>query len=290
VCSIITGEGEINAATSMMALTLSPHFDLTQTYFLIAGIAGINPACGTTGSVCFSRYVVQVALQYEFDPRDLPSNYTSGYIPQGAVAPGQYPPELYGTEVFELNKDLHDRAIKLASKAKLADTKVAKKFRSRFPETSPASQPPTVFTGATATSDNYFSGAILGDAFANFTKLVTNGTARYCMTAQEDNATLEALLRADLAGLADFSRVIVMRTASDFDRPPPDLSPEQNLFYVNPGGFDSSIANLYRAGIEIVNDIRTNWKSMYKSGIKPSNFIGDILNSLDGPIPPNFGP
>ena len=41
------------------------------------------------------------------------------------------------------------------------------------------------------------------------------------MTAQEDNATFEAMLRAHKAGLMDFSRVILMRTASDFDRPPP---------------------------------------------------------------------
>lgn len=36
---------------------------------------------------------------------------------------------------------------------------------------------------------------------------------------QEDNATLEALLRAAIYKLVDFARVIVMRTASDFDRP-----------------------------------------------------------------------
>lgn len=40
---IITGEAEINAATTMTALTFSPLFDLRKTYFLIAGIAGVNP-------------------------------------------------------------------------------------------------------------------------------------------------------------------------------------------------------------------------------------------------------
>ena len=41
------------------------------------------------------------------------------------------------------------------------------------------------------------------------------------MTAQEDNAALKALLRATVAGLIDFARIIVMRTASDMDRPYP---------------------------------------------------------------------
>ena len=45
-----------------MALILSPYFDLTTTYFLIAGIAGINPACGTLGSVCLAQYAVQAGL------------------------------------------------------------------------------------------------------------------------------------------------------------------------------------------------------------------------------------
>lgn len=47
---------------------------------------------------------------------------------------------------------------------------------------------------------------------------MTNGTGTYCATAQEDNATSESLVRATKEGLADFSRLIILRTASDFDR------------------------------------------------------------------------
>ena len=45
---------------------------------MIAGIAGINPKVATLGSVTFARYAVQVALQYEFDAREIPSNFTTG--------------------------------------------------------------------------------------------------------------------------------------------------------------------------------------------------------------------
>jgi purine nucleoside permease len=51
VCQVTTGETEINAATTIAALTLSSFFDLTKTYFLIAGIAGMNPEHRTTGAV-----------------------------------------------------------------------------------------------------------------------------------------------------------------------------------------------------------------------------------------------
>lgn len=145
---IVQGEGEINAATTITGLLESPKFDLTSTYFLIIGIAGINPNVGSIGDVTFARYAVQVALQYQFDIRDLPcmlcafspspggcnakptlANYSIGYIPLGSTAPGEYPQELYGTEVFELNKDLMDRAMELARKAKLNDTDSAVQLR-----------------------------------------------------------------------------------------------------------------------------------------------------------------
>lgn len=40
---------------------------------MVAGIAGINPNRGTLADVTFAKYAVQVALQYEFDAREIPS-------------------------------------------------------------------------------------------------------------------------------------------------------------------------------------------------------------------------
>lgn len=52
------GESEINAASTISALVLSPYFDLTSTYFMSAGIAGVNPKWSTLGGVVLSRYAV----------------------------------------------------------------------------------------------------------------------------------------------------------------------------------------------------------------------------------------
>jgi len=46
VCQMVAGEGHANVAASTMALILSERFDLRRTYFLIAGIAGIDPHQG----------------------------------------------------------------------------------------------------------------------------------------------------------------------------------------------------------------------------------------------------
>lgn len=63
ICQVTTGESEINAAATITAVALSNKFDLTSTYFMIAGIAGVSPEWSTLGGVALSRYAVQVALQ-----------------------------------------------------------------------------------------------------------------------------------------------------------------------------------------------------------------------------------
>ena len=68
------------------------------------------------------------------------------------------------------------------------------------------------------TSDLYFTGAKFGDMASNLTYTLTNGTGAYALTAQEDNAVLETLVRAHKAGVADYGRTILYRSASDFDR------------------------------------------------------------------------
>jgi purine nucleoside permease len=72
-----------------MALSLSSKFDLTKSYFIIAGIAGVNPEVGTLASVGISRFAIQVALSYEIDAREKPENWTTGYAPFGGNTPGQ---------------------------------------------------------------------------------------------------------------------------------------------------------------------------------------------------------
>ncbi|KAI0713423.1 purine nucleoside permease [Earliella scabrosa] len=290
ICQLVTGEAEINAASTITALVQSPVFDLTHTYFLIAGIAGISPRLATLGSVTFARFGVQVTLQFEIDAREKPAEFPTGYIPQGSFAPDQFPQVLYGTEVFEVNEDLRQIAIQIAKKAKLFDDAPSQQYRANYATDSvfaPGAAPPSVVACDTATADAFWSGTLLATAFENTTRLFTNGSATYCSTQQEDNATLEALLRGALAGRVDFSRIIIMRTASDFDRPFPGQSAAENLFVGAPG-FDISILNIRAAGVPIVTGIVSGWKARFERGIRPKNYIGDIFGSLGGT--PDFGP
>ena len=225
-----------------------------------------------------------------------PQTNNDRYVPQGSTFPTEYPQSLYGTEVFEVNDALRQIAISFAQTATLNDSSAAMAYRANYASTAayePGSEPPSVLGCDVATSDVYFSGALLGETFENTTKLFTNGSGVYCTTAQEDNGTLEALLRGALANLTDFSRIIVMRTASDFDRPYIGESDNVadanlfNLFYANQGGFEPALMNIYLAGVKVVEGILNEWDTTFEKGVKAPNYIGDIFGSLGGT--PDFG-
>ena len=76
-----------------------------------------------------------------------------------------------------------------------------------------------------------------------------------------------------------------MRTASDFDRPPPGISQIDNLLYVDQGGFEPALENIYLAGIKVEMGILEGWNSKFAKGIKPNNNVGDILDTMVCPLP-----
>ena len=83
-----------------------------------------------------------------------------------------------------------------------------------------------------------------------------------------------------------------MRTASDFDRAPPNESETFHLLYADQEGFEPSIDNIYIAGSAIVKDVLANWTAFYEKGtgaVEVKNYVGDLWNSLGGPIKPDIG-
>ncbi|VUC26071.1 unnamed protein product [Clonostachys rosea] len=292
ICQITTGMSEINAATTITSVILSGKFDFRKTYFLIAGIAGVNPKHGTLGSVALSQFAVQVALQYEIDPREVPSHWETGYFSFGTANPATYPTEFYGTEVFELNGALRDLAAGFASLATLNDTDYSQDYRSKFGAAGeayhPATVPPSVLKCDVTTSDNFFSGYRLGDTFEKVVSTWTSGLGKYCMSAMEDNAVLEVLVRFHVSGLVDYNRAILLRTGSNFDRAPPGVDAVTHLRGEHLNGIQIARANIYLAGIEIVKGIVGGWDTVFTQGVPASNYVGDIFGTLGGI--PDFRP
>ena len=77
------------------------------------------------------------------------------------------------------------------------------------------------------------------------------------MTAQEDNAVLEVLVRAHKAGFADYGRAILYRSGSDFDRAPDLANDYMNIEFNNNSTdlVDPSVANLFTVGNPIVQAV-----------------------------------
>lgn len=264
VCLMTTGMGHANAATSTMALVLSKQFDLSRTYFLVAGIAGIDPAMGTLGSAAWARYLVDFGLQNEIDAREKPANWTTGYLGINAPDPNAKPKLDYKTEVFQLNEALLQKALALSSNATLADSDQAKQYRSHYPS-APANQPPKVIQCDTLAGDTYWHGTLIGQRAHDWVSLLTDRKGTYCTTQQEDNAVYEALKRGAAEGILDINRAAVLRVAANFDRPYPGETADMSL-HTSSGGFTIACENIYRAAAPVVWEIVAHW-DQWQSGI-----------------------
>jgi purine nucleoside permease len=256
--------GHTNTAASVSAVVFSGHFNLAHTYFLVAGIAGMNPNAGTIGSATWARYLIDFGIQHEIDAREKPRGWVSGYFGIHTIDPDAKPDFAYRTELFQLDADMLRWALSVSSKAQLDDNDVARAYRSRYRQET-ARRPPSVLQCDTVAGDTYWHGNLLAERAEKWTSLLTDGKGRYCTTQQEDNATYEVLKRGAAAQLLDLRRLAVLRTGANFDRPYPGESAYDSL-KAKSGGFQPALHNLIAAGLPLVNEIVGNW-SRWEAGI-----------------------
>ena len=148
----------------------------------MAGVAGIDSAQGTLGSTAWARYLVEFGLQWEIDAREIPPDWTTGYLGIDTTSPTQKPPLEYGTEVFQLNEALLRKAHALSRDVPLADSAQAQAARSKFAH-APANLPPSVLQCDTASADTWFSGTLLVQRARDWTRILTNGRGVFCTHA-----------------------------------------------------------------------------------------------------------
>ena len=257
LCVMTTSMGYANAATSVAAVIFSGKFELSKTYFLVAGIGGVDPSDATLGSALWARYVVDGGLRHEIDPRQVPAGWPNGMLGLGATAPNEKPTWGAGTEVYHLSDPLVDRALALTRDVELADSPEAASYRATY-ATAAARAAPVTRICDTASMDTYWHGSLIAEGMEQWAKAVTDGAANYCTTQMEDNATLTALRRGSDAGLLDFDRIAVLRTASNFDREAPGQTPLASLAATS-GGFGPATTNAYRVGSAFADAIIADW-------------------------------
>ena len=268
VCEITTSMGYANAASSMSALLYRGGFDLTHTYFVIAGLAGVDPSQGTVGSAAWARYVVDFGLSNEIDAREMPAGWPYGYFAVGGKTTADPPTALTGTEMFKLDEALLQKAFALSKGVVLDDSSSAAAFRAHY-GTAPANQQPQVIQCDITSSDTWFAGRALTKRARDWVALATGGKGVACMSAQEDNATLEVLARGAAAGKDDAARVAALRTASDFSQPYDGQTDSDSIVqYLGEGGLGPAISNLYKAAKPLIDAIVAGWQQ-WQMGVPP---------------------
>ena len=255
-----TGGGVTNATASIMALGMDPRFDFSKAYWMIAGIAGADPADAALGDAIWAKWVIDGDLAYEIDAREIPDDWDYGFIALGAREPDTLEDGwTVDTIAYRLNPDLVDWAYRITKDVDLGDDPEVAAFRKKFKGKPEATRPPKVIIGDTLGSSTYWHGDLLNNWANNWMKLHSGGEANFTTTNMEDNGTLTALHRMARTGLVDTNRILVLRTASNFSTPPPGEEAVWSTTAHYPADSIPAKEAAYKVGNTVVEALLANW-------------------------------
>src|SRR6266851_5520041 len=264
VLGVLTGVGTSRATATIMALGLDSRFDLTHAYFLVAGIGGIDPQIGSLATAVWSDYIVDGDLAHEIDAREIPKDWKTGYVPLGKSTPYEEPRRArFGDDgnVYRLNPALVDWAFNLTKDTELPDTDGIKERRQQF-EGAAARRPPFVLRGDNLSASTFWHGKLMSQWARDWVKYQTDGKGTYAVCGMEDSGTLQSLTWLARAHKVDIDRVLVLRTASNYDQQRVGLTAAESLAETKISKYSAympSLDNAYRVGHVVVDSLVANW-------------------------------
>ena len=268
VLGVVSGT-TVRSSNQIMALVLDPRFDFSKAYWLVNGIAGVDPADASLGSAAWARFVVDGDIAYEIDSREAAKDWPYAIIPIGAKKPNEIPksqgwePE---TMIYEMNPALLARAFALSKDVALVDTPDMQAYRATDEGFPNAQKPPFVLIGDSFGSCRYWHGVALTQWANDWTKLWTKGAGNFVMTDMEDQGIATALTLLTKMGKTDFQRVLFLRTGSNYCMPAPKQGVVQSM-QAEYAGMVPSIESAYRVGSVVVHDIVAKWDAEYAKGV-----------------------
>ena len=78
--AVLTGQGDGPCRGNDHGCRGDSRFDFSHAYWLVAGIAGGCPDRVSLGSAVWARWAVDADLGYEIDAREIPPDWTTGYL------------------------------------------------------------------------------------------------------------------------------------------------------------------------------------------------------------------
>ena len=264
----------VPASELIMALCLDPRFDLTHTYWLINGIAGIDPEAGPIGSAVWSENVVDADALREIDESEVPKGWPYGLFPIGTDGPNMLPEDrshsggwngakLEYTMVYPLNKKLARWAYQVSRDVPLADSPGLKAWREKYTGFPLAQLPPRVMMGDTLGTVRYWHGQKRTEWARDWVRLWTRGKGTFATTSMEQQDYAGTLARMASKGLVDQNRVMMLRSASNYCMPPPSLGVASTIGDESMGT-DAALEAAYRAGSAVVHELLRNWPKYEK--------------------------
>jgi purine nucleoside permease len=262
ILGMVTGMGSIRSATATLALGLDPRFDLSHAYWLVAGIAGVDPHQASIGSAAWAHYVVDGDLAHEIDAREIPKDWKSGYFALHSKGPGDPTPLApVNGEMFELNPALADWAYGLTKDLPLADDPQIGAARAQYTGFPLALRPPFVLQGDNLAAMTFWHGRMMTDWAHDWVKFWTGGRGTFVTSAMEETGTFQSIEYLAKVGRADRNRVMVLRGASNFTMPPPGVSAADYLLRENQGyaGMHAALESLYLTGSKVIDELLAHW-------------------------------
>jgi len=263
VLGMLTGVGTAKAASSVMALGTDPRFDFSKTYWVVAGIGGGDPADVSLGSAVWADHVIDSDLGYEIDAREIPKNWTTGYVPLRKTTPYEQPVSHDPDDpVFALNPELVSWAFELTKDVPLVDSKSLRASRMRYSGFPNAMKPPFVTRGDSLSGSTFWHGKILDERANSWVQYFTGGKGNFMIAGMEDTGTLQALTFLSQAGRVDLRRVLVLRTVSNYDQQAPGASAADSLKQMAAGNYSAYLEALEaaeRVADTVVRDIVEHW-------------------------------
>lgn len=261
-------------AASITALASDARFDLSHAYFVLAGIAGINPWAGTIGTAAWARYAVNGGAAHLIDSREIPSDWLDGFVPIQGKAPYERPRSpahsIAADMVYKFNPSLVNWAYGMTKSVPLPDSLELQKKRDRYTVFPKALAKPQVILGDTITSETFWLGVRMNDWAERWVSYWTDGKGEMVTTAMEEIALCQALSYQEKVGRVDMNRILVLRTASNFDAPPlgetavsmlAEEAHEENF-----AGLKVATQAAYDVASPVVKELATHW-DRYKDKI-----------------------
>ena len=268
---VIVSDMRGRARESVAALILSPQFDLTKAYWLVSGIAGVDPKMASVGSAAWARYVVDADPIYEVDDREIPADWPYGLYSNDAERPNvKGAAEGSSAMVWTLDKGLVDWAYALTRDVRLPDSPALQGLRAPYAGDPEGQRPPFVLRGDALGTVRFWHGAKRTQWAQDWVKLWTDGAGTFTMTDCEDQGILDVLDAHAASGRIDRRRVLVLRTASNYSRAPQGQTSLPHVFHGDglKAGFDAT----FRVGGVVVRELTVHW----------DRYASDIPNAATG--------